>query len=44
VDERHAQWDIVHRRIAGPAKGKHVSASALIEAYETATNTVVGCD
>jgi hypothetical protein len=44
VDERREQWAWVRRRIPRPARVDHAPAAALIEAYEAATGTLVGCD
>jgi hypothetical protein len=44
VDERREQWAWVQRRAPHPAHTDRAPAAALIEAYEAATGTLVGCD
>jgi hypothetical protein len=44
VDERRAQWTLVRRRLTPPPHVDHAPATAMIQAYEEATGTLVGCD
>jgi hypothetical protein len=44
VDERHAQRDLVRRRLSLPAQPGRVPVGEMIRAYEEATGTCVGCD
>lgn len=43
-DEQSEQWACLRRRLPHPAPTDHAPAAALIEAYEAATGTLVGCD
>ena len=44
VDERHAQRDLVRRRLSLPTRPERVPVGAMIRAYEEATGMCVGCD
>jgi hypothetical protein len=43
-DEESEQWACVRRRLPPPVRIDHAPAAGLIEAYEAATGTLVGCD
>ena len=44
IEERLAQWDLVRRHAAHVPHKERVPVAALIQAYETATGTCIGCD
>jgi hypothetical protein len=44
VDERHEQWDVVRRRLAGQQRTERPPIQRMIRAYEAATGTCVCCD
>jgi hypothetical protein len=43
-DEQREQWAWLRRRLTPPARTDHAPAAVLIQAYEAATGTLVGCD
>jgi hypothetical protein len=44
VDERHEQFDLLHRRLALGARQQRIPVERMIRAYEEATGACVCCD